>query len=262
VVVQDQKVVWITGGGSGLGKAMALEFSLRGYFVVISGRRANVLQEVQDALGASVMAVPCDVLDEHSVLGAVQTIIEARGRLDVVVANAGYAANGNVVDVSAEDWTRQLGVNVVGAATTVRLAYPHLLKTKGRIGLIASVASQVNSPGNGAYNASKAALRAMGLTLAMECHNDGVSCTTIHPGFVESEIGQVDNEGVFHAEWEDRRPASLMWPADKAARVMVRAIERRKLEYVFTGHGKIGAWLGRHVPWLVHFLVTRKVIRL
>ena len=262
MVMEDQKVVRITGGGRGLGKSMAHEFSRRGYFVAISGRRTAVLERAQESLGASSMAVSCDVLDEASVSQAVQSIVTARGRIDIVVANAGYAASGKVVDVSAEDWTRQLGVNVVGAATTVRMAYPHLVKTKGRIALIASVASQVNSPGNGAYNASKAALRAMGLTLAMECHKDGVSCTTIHPGFVESEIGQVDNEGVFHPDWEDRRPSALMWSSEKAARVMVRAIEGRKLEKVFTGHGIIGAWLGRHAPWLVHFLVTRKVIRI
>lgn len=261
-MAEVKKVVWITGGGSGLGEAMAHEFARRGYFVAISGRRLDALERVQKAIGPLAMAVQCDVLDEPSVKQAVERVVAEQGRLDIVVANAGYAANGKIVEVSAEDWTRQLGVNVVGAATTVRIAYPHLMNTKGRIALIASVASQVNSPRNGAYNASKAALRAMGLTLAMECHKDGISCTTIHPGFVESEIGQVDNEGVFHEEWEDRRPSSLMWPADKAARVMVRAIERRKLECVFTGHGIVGAWLGRHVPWLVHFLVTRKVIRI
>ena len=56
--------------------------------------------------------------------------------------------------------------------------------------------------------------------------------------------------------------AALMWPADKAGRVMVRAIEKRKLEYVFTKHGKIGGWLGRFFPGLVHFLVSRKVFRI
>jgi len=261
-VSETQKVVWITGGGSGLGRAMALEFHKKGYLVAVSGRRKARLEEVVQLMGGVGCAVPCDVMNEASVAEAVEQVVAQTGGLDVVVANAGYAASGKVVDLSSAEWTRQLGVNVVGAATTVRLAFPHLEQRKGRIALIASVASQVNSPGNGAYNASKAALRAMGLSLAMEIHGSGVSCTTIHPGFVESEIGQVDNTGVFHSDWKDRRPKGLMWPSDKAAKVMVRAIERRKLEYVFTGHGKIGAWLGRHFPGLVHYLVSRKVIRL
>jgi len=241
---------------------MALEFSRKGYFVAVSGRRAAHLEAVVGDLEGDGLAVPCDVQNEASVAAAVEEIVGKTGRLDIAVANAGYAVGGRVAEVSAEDWTRQLGVNVVGAATTVRMAMPHLLKTKGRIALVASVASMVYAKGNGAYNASKAAVRAMGLTLAQETHSSGVSCTTIHPGFVESEIAQVDNQGVFHEDWEDKRPSKLMWPADRAAKVMVRAIEKRKLEYVFTGHGKIGGWLGRHMPWLVHFLVTRKVLRI
>ena len=74
---------------------------------------------------------------------------------------------------------------------------------------------------------------------------------------MESEIGVVDNNGVFHAEYEDRRPAQLIWPTDRAAKVMIKAIYRRRREYVFTGHGVIGGWLGRHTPDLVHLLVTR-----
>lgn len=261
-LTDTQRVVWITGGGTGLGRAMALEFHRKGYFVAVSGRRADRLEQVIALMGGAGMAAPCDVMDEASVSIALEQILAKTRRLDVTVANAGYAASGRVAELTAADWTRQLGVNIVGAATTVRLSLPHLEKTGGRVALVASVASQVNSPGNGAYNASKAGLRAMGLTLAMELHGTGVSCTTIHPGFVESEIGCVDNTGVHHSDWKDRRPAALLWSSEKAGRVMVRAIERRKLEYVFTWHGKIGAWLGRHMPSLVHFLVSRKVIRL
>jgi short-subunit dehydrogenase len=84
-----------------------------------------------------------------------------------------------------------------------------------------------------------------------------VSCTTLHPGFVASEIAQVDNEGAFHPEKVDRRPRALMWPTDRAARVMLDAIARRRREVVFTAHGKAAAWLGRHAPGLLHFAMSR-----
>ena len=114
-----------------------------------------------------------------------------------------------------------------------------------------------SSPGIGAYAASKFAVRAIGQTLAAELHGSGVSCTTIHPGYIESEIAQVDNQGRFDPQREDRRPKNLMWPADRAARAMVDAIAKRKREYTFTGHGKVGAFAGRHMPGLVHFGMTR-----
>ncbi|MGB8222428.1 MAG: short-chain dehydrogenase, partial [Polyangiales bacterium] len=85
----------------------------------------------------------------------------------------------------------------------------------------------------------------------------GVTCTTIHPGYIESEIAQVDNQGRFDAARKDSRPKQLMWPTDRAARVMVDAIAKRKRELTFTGHGKIGAFAGRHMPGLVHFGLTR-----
>jgi short-subunit dehydrogenase len=140
---------------------------------------------------------------------------------------------------------------------TARYALPYLRERKGRLALIGSVSSMLVAPGFGAYSASKYAVRAIGQALAAELHGSGVSCTTIHPGYIESEIAQVDNQGRFDASREDKRPKNLMWPADRAARVMVDAIAKRKREFVFTGHGKVGAFAGRHMPSLVHMGLTR-----
>jgi len=256
----ENKVVWITGGGSGIGKALALAFGKEGATVAVSGRREDRLQEVVDELGsqgAKGLAVRCDVTDEASVAEAVQKVVRTLGGLDVAVANAGFSVAGRVEKLSAADWRRQLDVNVIGVAMTARYAIPHLRERNGRLGLIGSVASMVVSPGMGAYSASKYAVRAIGQALAAELHGTGVSCTTIHPGYIESEIAQVDNQGRFDGQREDRRPKNLMWPADRAARVMVDAIAKRKREYTFTGHGKVGAFAGRHMPGLIHFGMTR-----
>lgn len=256
----DNKVVWITGGGSGIGKSLALAFGKEGATVAVSGRRDDRLQEVVEELGsrgAKGLAVRCDVTDEASVAEAVQKVVRTLGGLDVAVANAGFSVAGRVEKLSAADWRRQLDVNVIGVAMTARYAIPHLRERNGRLALIGSVASMVVSPGMGAYSASKYAVRAIGQALSAELHGTGVSCTTIHPGYIESEIAQVDNQGRFDAQREDRRPKNLMWPADRAARVMVDAIAKRKREYTFTGHGKVGAFAGRHMPGLIHFGVTR-----
>lgn len=256
----EDKVVWITGGGSGIGRALALEFARQGARVAISGRRQERLDEVAaeiTALGTEGLGVPCDVTEESQVEAAVQQVVDHFGQLDVAVANAGFGVMGKVEKLTADDWRRQLDVNVVGAAITARYALPELRKTRGRVAFIASVAAMLSMPGGTAYSASKYALRAIGQGLSMELHGSGVSCTTIHPGFVESEIAQVDNEGVFHEDRDDDRPQKLMWKADDAARVSVKAIHKRKREYTFTGHGKVGAFIGRHMPGLVHFAMTR-----
>jgi NAD(P)-dependent dehydrogenase (short-subunit alcohol dehydrogenase family) len=252
--------VWITGGGSGLGRAMALEFARQGANVVVSGRREDKLAEVVsevERLGRRGHAAPCDCTEEAQVEAASRLVVERLGRIDVAVANAGFSVGGRVETLSADDWRRQLDINVVGAAITARHAIPHLVQTRGRIGLVGSAAGVIYFPGFGAYQASKAAVLALGRTLAMELAPRGVSCTVLQPGFVSTEIAQVDNQGRLDPSRRDPRPASLMWEAEPAARKMVHAIARRRVEYTFTGHGRVGVWLGRHVPWLVQWLGPR-----
>ena len=83
-----------------------------------------------------------------------------------------------------------------------------------------------------------------------------MSCTTLYPGFVDSEIRMVDNQGVYDPQRGEPVPAWLRWPTDRAARVMLRSIHRRDAHYVFTGHGKVAGFAGRHWPWLVHTLMS------
>lgn len=255
----EGKVVWITGGGSGIGRAMALEFASQGAAVAVSGRRIDRLEEVVDTLetmGARGLAVGCDVTVEDQVRQAVEQVVDHFGRLDVAVANAGFSISGPIEELSAQDWRRQLDVNVVGVAITARHALPALRDTDGRVALMGSVMGVLSMPANGAYAASKYAVRAIGQTLSMELADTGVTCTTIQPGFVASEIGQVDNRGTFHEDWADPRPQQLIWPPDKAARAIVNAVYKRKREYTFTAHGRAAAFLGKHAPGLVHHVIT------
>ncbi|MFP4598164.1 MAG: SDR family NAD(P)-dependent oxidoreductase [Persicimonas sp.] len=254
------KSIWITGGGSGIGRALAVEFARQGARVAVSGRRLGKLEESVEAInaaGGTGLAVQCDVTEEQQVIAAVEQVVDEFGGLDVSIANAGFGVGGRVEDLSADDWRRQFDVNVVGAAITARHSLPELRKTDGRVVLMGSVAGTIAQPGNSAYCASKYAVRAIGQALAMELSGESVSCTLVQPGFIESEIGQVDNKGQFREDWTDKRPQQLMWPADKAARVIVRAIDKRKREFTFTGHGRVVSFFGKHMPGVVHHAITK-----
>lgn len=253
------KSVWITGGGSGLGRAMALEYARLGAQVAVSGRRADRLEEAVgeiESQGGSGLAVPCDVSQEQQIASAVDQIINQFGSLDVAVANAAFPLKGEIESLEVDDWRRQFEVNVIGAAMTAKHALPELRKTTGRLALVGSGASLATVPMYGAYCASKYALRAIGQTLAMELHGSGVSCSVLYPGYMDTEFIQIDNSGHFDPN-KKKVVNRFMTSAEKSAKACFRAIHKRKREFAFTPLGKVFCWFGAHSPGLFHFMITR-----
>ncbi|MBT6178609.1 MAG: SDR family NAD(P)-dependent oxidoreductase [Deltaproteobacteria bacterium] len=258
----NEHVVWITGGGSGIGKALAKEFLDRGAKVAISGRRLEKLQETAAELSSdsqSVLSVVCDVTDSEAVKKSVAEVVGHFGKLDIVVANAGFGVAGKFEKISPEQWKGQFDTNVLGVVHTLQAALPEIEKTNGRLAVVSSVMGKIAMSKSSPYVSSKFALVGLCRSLQLELHGSGVTLTNLLPGLVSSEINQVDNNGVFHPDREDRRPSKLMWRADKAAKVMATAIMRRKREYTFTGHGVFLASLGQHTPGLLHWAMTRFV---
>jgi NAD(P)-dependent dehydrogenase (short-subunit alcohol dehydrogenase family)/acyl dehydratase len=250
----SDRVVWITGGGSGIGLALGLEFAREGASVAVSGRRVEKLTDTVaaiEAMGGRALAVPCDVMDEASVYGAVSRVVEAWGAIDVAVANAGYSVMGRIEDLKLEYWRRQFDVNVFGLVATIQAALPELRKARGRVVLIGSVAGFVAPPKGGVYAASKAAVRGIGEALSAELRGSGVSCTTVHPGYVESDIVRVNNDGLLREDRKDTRPKRLVWKADQAARAIVSATYHRRREVVLSVYGKIAVGMSRLAPGLL-----------
>lgn len=256
----DGQVVWITGASSGLGAACAETFAREGALVVCSARRADKLDEVVahiEAQGGRAEARVLDVTDDGACAAVAEAIVADHGGLDVVLANAGFGVAGPTAKLSDEVVRRQFDVNVFGLLNVVRAATPSLVARRGRLALVGSVAAFAVPPKNGLYAASKAAVHALGQALDLELAPKGVSVTTIHPGFVVSEIARVDNEGQHDPSRKDPRPGFLMWPTDRAARVMVRAIHARKRVFVFTGHGRFAVLVSRLAPGLLRAALAR-----
>ncbi len=258
----NKQIVWITGASSGIGKEMALQYAKKGYAVAVSARRIELLDELVNNIkskGGDAIAVACDVTDEAEIVNAIHQIVQRYGRIDIAVANAGCAVIGFMENLTQQDWHRQFSINVVGLAMTAKYVVPELKKTKGRLVLVGSVSAFIPNPFVGAYGASKAAVHNIGETYQVELKGTGVSCTTIHPGFVDSHITRVDNQGVFHPEAKDPRPSNLMWATDKAVRDMIMAIEKRKKVSVITGHGKVFVFMGRFLPRLARTMMHKQI---
>jgi len=237
-----------------------LAFAREGGRIAVSGRRPEKLSETVsaiEAIGARGLAVPCDVTEEASLISAVKFIVDRWGAIDIAVANAGYSVMGWLEDLDLAYWQRQFDVNVFGLIRTIRTVLPELHKTQGRLVLIGSVAAFVTPPKGVVYAASKACVRVVGEALSTELKGSGVSCTTVHPAYVESDIIRVDNDGRLHENRRDPRPKWLIWKADEAAKVIVDAAYRRRREVVLSAYGKLAVGLSRFAPGLLQTVLRQ-----
>jgi short-subunit dehydrogenase len=257
--------VFITGASSGIGAALALEFVREGADVVLAARRRDRLESLAaeiGAIGRRAVVAPCDVTREGDLERAAAAGRAAFGKLDVVVANAGFGVTGLLERLSLDDYRRQLETNVFGVLRTVYATLEDLKKSRGRLVVIGSVSGHVAVAGSSAYSMSKFAVRGLATSLGHELAEHGVSVTLISPGFVESEIRQVDNRGVRRAEAPARPiPAALVMATPTAARKIVSAVARRRREVVITGFGKAAVLLQRHLPGLLAEIIRRFAIK-
>ena len=157
----DGKVVFITGAARGIGAAVALESARRGARVALAGLEPELLAEVAERCGPGTLQFECDVTDLDSVRAAADGAAEVHGRIDIVLANAGIGTYGTAEKGDTDAWLRTIDVNLNGAYRTVHAALPHVLATRGYIGVVASTASFAPLAGMSAYNASKGAVRLM-----------------------------------------------------------------------------------------------------
>jgi short-subunit dehydrogenase len=247
----EGRSVFITGGSAGIGAELGRQFARQGARVALAARREERLAQVQrdiEAAGGHAIGVVCDVTDRASLDGAAARTVEAFGGIDVAVANAGFGVSGLFKDLGTEDFRRQFDTNVFGVIDTIYAVLPHLVQSKGRLGIVASVAGRLGTPLTSAYCASKFALVGLAESIYYELAAQGVSVTCINPGVVASDIRMTDNRGRFHEGHKDSAPSWLIVPTDKAARAIVRALYRRKPEAIITGHGKLAVFLARHFP--------------
>lgn len=185
----SDRVVIVTGAGSGIGRAVARGFLDNGARVVVAGRRADALAETIAGAGTDrALAVPTDVASAASVEALVRRTVEAFGRIDVIVSNAAVYESGELADLDPERWRALFAVNVDGLYHLVRAAGARLVASGGSLVAVSSVSGDFGDWGQSAYNASKHAVNGLIRSLALDYGERGVRFNAVAPAFTTTDM--------------------------------------------------------------------------
>ncbi len=217
----NRKTVFLTGASSGLGMGMAREFAQRGYDLVLTARRLDVLENLAEELthnsDARVVVKALDVTDISAVAQVLADAHRQMGRLDIIIANAGIGANGRAGMSDFKGIERMIDVNVKGLMATVEAGLPLLRnQSSGHIVGISSVAGCRGLPSGGVYGATKAAVTNYLQAVQAETVNEPIDVTILAPGYIDTPI----NQGA------KSRPFVI--PPEVGCRKLVEAIEAKK----------------------------------
>jgi NADP-dependent 3-hydroxy acid dehydrogenase YdfG len=182
----DTPVVLISGCSTGIGRALAVEFSSSNWHVVATARK---LSAIEDLKKQKIETAILDVTDERSIKTCVDSVIAKTGRIDILVNNAGLLLIGPLVELENHELRQQFETNVIGLAALTRAVVPHMMKRKkGKIVNISSISGVLPTPFAGPYCSTKAAVTAYSCVLRMELAPFGIQVITVQPGGIKSSL--------------------------------------------------------------------------
>lgn len=210
-MTEQAKIALVTGASRGIGRAIAIGMAKRGFDVAINDieRQKDALQDVAkeiEAAGRRALAVYADVSRKTDVEAMVERTIDAFGRIDAVVNNAGILIASDVEHLKEEHWDSVLDVNAKGTFLVVQAVLPHMKKQKyGRIVNIASIGGKHGAPEQAHYSASKAAVMGFTRVLAWEVGTFGITANCVCPGIILTDMGRVNLDDVAIREaWQEK----------------------------------------------------------
>lgn len=218
----ENKVVVVTGAGSGIGEGAAKRFLREGARVVLAGRTLSKLEKAAGGVDAGrTLLREADVSDQAQVDALIAAAVERFGRLDVLVNNAGIAPSGRITEASVDDWHAVIRTNVDGVFYGCRAAMPHLIESRGSIVNVSSVSGLGGDWGMSFYNAAKGAVSNFTRALALDHGRDGVRVNAVAPSLTLTGMTEdmADDEAVL-AKFRERMPLGRPATPDDIAGVI------------------------------------------
>lgn len=256
----QDKVVWITGASSGIGEALAKEFARQGARVVLSARRADVLEKVRQQCTQPDrhLVLPLDMTDCENFPAQVDAVLEKLGKIDVLINNAGISQRSLIKDTSLAVDRRVMELDFFGPVALTKAVLPHMLQRgEGQLVAVSSVVGYVATPLRSAYAAAKHAIIGFYDALRAEVFNDGLQVSVLIPGFVRTNVSlsAVTGDGSAHGIVDAQQETAMS--ADIFAQRAVAALAKGEERVIIAGKEKAAIWLGRLSPALLAKVIRR-----
>jgi len=259
------KIVIITGASSGIGKSLATEFAKRGANLVLGARQFVTLCELAQSLekeyGIKAVAVQCDVTHEKDCDHLIKQTLVTFGKIDVLINNAGIAMRALFIDTDVKVLKDVMDVNFWGTVYCTKYALPEILKTKGTIVGVSSIAGYKGLPGRTGYSASKFAMNGFLDALRVENLKTGVNIITACPGFTASNIRNTALDQSGKQQGESTMHEEKMMTSDEVAKIIADGVENRARTIIMTGQGKLTVFLSKILPGLLDKLVYNTIAK-
>jgi dehydrogenase/reductase SDR family protein 7B len=252
------KVVIITGGSSGIGKACAIAFGNAGAKIVISGRNEKNLSEALADLhqrGIDALAVNADVSQEKDNEKLMTETVKKYGKIDVLINNAGISMRAMFEDVDLDVIRKVMDINFYGTVYATKYALPYILKSKGSIVGISSIAGYRGLPVRCAYSASKFAMQGFMEALRTELLKREVNVLVVCPGFTTSNIRNTALSQDGSVQGESQRNEEEMMSPEEVAQHILHAVVKRKRSVILTFQGKMTVFMNKWLPGFMDKIV-------
>ncbi len=256
----QNKIVLITGGSSGIGKALVDAALARGARVAVCARSIDKLQQVFQP-SERLLCFKADVSKEADCKAFVEAVINKWGGVDVLINNAGISMRALFEDTSLDVIKELMDVNFWGAVYCTKAAMPSIMKSKGVVAGVSSIAGYRGLPGRTGYSASKFALQGFLEALRTELLHTGTHVMWVSPGFTASNIRNVARSSDGSAQAETPLDESKLMTAETCATIILDGIERRKRTIVMTTQGKLAVWLNKLLPGLADKMVYNHFLK-
>lgn len=254
------KVVIITGASSGIGRGLSKHYARMGSKVVMAARNREKLQELEQELGresCEVFAVQTDVSREEDCRELVDKVVEKYGHIDVLINNAGISMRATFEDLRLDVIRQVMDVNFYGTIYCTKYALPYLLKTRGSVVAVSSIAGFKGLPGRSGYSASKAAIHGFLDVLRVENRKKGLHVLLACPGFTSSNIRKTALTQDGQPQGNTPKEESKLMSAEEVAGHIYKAVRRRRRILILTTQGKFTVLFNKLIPGVMDYLVYR-----